>query len=52
MSKSGIFSCSRLSPLYGVLIVILLSSLFDVFSRGSLVKEVAANSGKVSRQVV
>ena len=49
MSKSGVFCCSLL---YGVLIVILTSSLFGVFSRGSLVKEAAAISGKVSQRVV
>ena len=40
-----------LSPLYGVLIMILASSLFGVFSRGSLVKEAAATNEKVSQRV-
>ena len=44
----GVKMCLSLSPLYGVLIVILTSPLFGVFSRGSLVKEMAANRGKAS----
>ena len=46
MSKSCVFSCSLL---YGVLIVILTSSLFGVFSCGLLVKEATTTSGKVSQ---
>ena len=49
MSKSGVFTCS---PLYGVLIVILTSSLFGVFSHGLLVKEAAATSEKVYQHVI
>ena len=49
MSKSSVFSRS---PLYGILIVILMSSLFSVFSHGLLVKEIAATSGKISQCIV
>ena len=51
MPKSGVFSCSH-CPLYDVVIVILTSSLFGVFSRGSLVKEAAVTCGKVSLCIV
>ena len=37
--------------LYPVLVVILISPLFNVFSRRSLVKETPATSGKVSQRV-
>ena len=50
--SQGIKMYLLLSPLYGVLIVILTSPLFGVFSRGLLVKEVAATSGQVSQRVV
>ena len=51
MSIIRCFHLKLLSPLYGVLVVILLSPLFGVFSGGSLVKETAATSGKVNQFV-
>ena len=42
------FSVVVIKSVYGVLIVILMSSLLGVFSRGSLVKETAAISGRLA----
>ena len=52
MSKSGVFQLLFLSPLYGILIVILTSPLLGVFSRGLFLKETAVTSGKVSQRIV
>ena len=50
MSIIRCFSRSFLSPLYGVLVVVLMSPLFGVFSYGLLGTETAATSGKVNQR--
>ena len=44
------FSVVVSSSLYGVSVGILMSPLFGVFSRGSLIKETAATSGKINQR--
>ena len=46
----GVFGV--MCPLFGALVLILMSPLFDVFSRESLVKETAATSGKFSLRII